>query len=295
MHSAAGSPSEQTTLTSKAGHIPWWTVLWFAVLLSASYAPVLYRLARQWLEDPDMGHGIFVPVVAGYIAWLKRHELMAEKPSPCWWGLLIVLYAAMQLYIAILGAELFLARTAFVISVAGTILFLAGKRCLRILIFPIFLLLFMIPIPAIIYNQLTFPLQLIASRFAETSLSLLNIPVLREGNVLELPNRNLNVVEACSGIRSLLSLSFLSLVYGYFMERRFWMRVFLLAVTAPIAIAANAARVAITGILSQYDPALAEGFFHTASGWVIFMIALGILVIFHRAVKWADRGFHGHS
>src|SRR5439155_17159153 len=136
--------------------------------------------------------------------------------------------------------------------------------------FPLFVLFFMVPIPAVIYNQITFPLQSLASRSAEWALMAIGIPVLREGNILELAGQKLSVVEACSGIRSLLTLSFLSLVYGYFFEKKIWMRAVLFVATVPIAIVANASRVTLTGILSGYNPALAHGFFHSASGWVIF-------------------------
>lgn len=260
-------------------------ILWFAALLVLCYAPVLARLVRQWLDDPDMGHGLFVPFVAGYIAWRKREEILSEPAAPSWWGLLLVAYAALQLLMATLGAELFLARTAFVLSVAGVVLFLGGARRLRLLGFPLFLLCFMVPIPAILFNQITFPLQLFASRVAEAALDLLGVPVLREGNILELPSQRLSVVEACSGIRSLLSLSFLSLVYGWFFETKVGMRWVLFAATVPIAIAANAGRVTLTGLLGEYRPELAEGFFHGAQGWVIFLAALAILVAFHRAAN----------
>jgi exosortase len=272
-----------------SGSMPWGTFAWFAALLLVCYAPVLLRLVRQWADDPDMGHGFFVPVLAGYIAWQKRGELLRQAPSPNWWGLLVVAYGALQLSLATLGAELFLARTAFVFSLAGVVLVMGGARSLRILAFPLFLLFFMVPIPAIIYSQITFPLQLFASQVAAAALSFVGIPVLREGNILELASQRLNVVEACSGIRSLLSLSFLSLVYAYFFDKKVWMRPVLLVATLPIAVVANASRVTLTGLVSEYDPQLAEGVFHYASGWVIFMVALVILVAFHQCVNWIYR------
>lgn len=262
----------------------WGTIAWVSILLAVCYGPVLYALVERWNVDPDMGHGFFVPVIAGYIAWQKRQSMEALAPSPNWWGLAIMLWAGLQLYIGTLGAELFLARTSFVISIAGALLLLGGTRYLKIFGFPVFLLFFMIPIPAIIYNQLTFPLQLVASRVGETTIDLLQIPVIREGNVLILPQQTLNVVEACSGIRSLLTLTFLSLVYGYFFEKRSWVRIVLFFSTIPIAIAANGGRVAFTGVISQFNPDLAEGWFHEAQGWVIFMIALAILIAFHQLI-----------
>lgn len=244
-----------------------------------------------------MGHGFFVPVLAGFIAWQNRDKLLAQRPRPSAWGLLIAVLGAMQLYIATLGAELFLARTAFVISLIGIVLALGGPGFVRTLAFPFFLLFFMVPIPAIIYNQITFPLQILASKLGEHALLWLQIPVLREGNILELAEQRLSVVEACSGIRSLLSLSFLALVYGYFFERKTWIRVVLFLATVPIAIVANAGRVTLTGVLTEIKPELAEGFFHTASGWVIFMIALMILIGFHQVISKIYRSLHvrGHA
>jgi exosortase len=276
----AGSETTQVERTP----FPWGTIAWVSVLLAICYAPILSSLVQQWNNDADMGHGFFVPVIAGYIAWQKRDKLANMVPSPNWWGLAVMVWAALQLYMATLGAELFLSRTSFVISVAGAVLLLGGTQYLRVFGFPIFLLFFMVPIPAVIYNQLTFPLQLIASSTAERAIDLLQIPVIREGNVLILPQQTLNVVEACSGIRSLLTLTFLSLVYGYFFESRTWVRVVLFCSTIPIAIAANAGRVTFTGVVSQFNPDLAEGWFHEAQGWVIFMIALAILIAFHQLV-----------
>jgi len=272
--------------------ISWFVLAWLGALLLFSYAPVLWRLVEQWDVDPDMGHGFFVPVVAGFIVWQNRRELLALSPSPNWWGLAVVLYGALQLYIATLGAELFLARTAFVISIIGIVLLLGGTAYVRLLAFPLFLLFFMVPIPAVVYTSITFPLQILASRVSTDALNVMQIPVLREGNVLELAQQKLSVVEACSGIRSLLSLTFLSLVYGYFFERKIWMRVVLFLSTIPIAIVANASRVTLTGVLTEYKPELAEGFFHTASGWVIFMVALAILIGFHQILNGGYRLLH---
>jgi exosortase len=282
-----GSMTPAEEMVGKVGQrqISWGTIAWFAGMLFACYAPTFWRLIKVWDQDADMGHGFFVPLIAGYVAWQKRDELMAQPASPNWWGLAVVLYGGLQLYLGTLGVELFLARTSFVISLIGVVLLMGGTRYLKILAFPLFLLFFMVPIPAIVYNRITFPLQILASELANAALDVLSIPVLREGNILHLADTSLSVVEACSGIRSLLSLTFLSLVYGFFFESRIWMRVLLFLSTVPIAIVANAGRVTLTGVLTEYKPELAEGFFHTASGWVIFMIALGVLLAFHQALR----------
>jgi exosortase len=262
---------------------------WFGLILFVWYAPVLFPLVAQWYDDADMGHGFFVPVIAGYIVWQERKELLAVSYQPSWWGLPIVLYGGLQLTIATLGAELFLARTAFVITLIGVVCTLGGTALVRRLAFPLFLLFFMVPIPAVIYYQITFPLQMLASRLAEMSLPVLGVPVIRDGNILTLPgDHRLSVVEACSGIRSLLTLTFLSLVYGYFFEKRKWLRALLFFSTVPIAIVANASRVTATGILTEVNPDLAEGLFHTAEGWLIFMVAGVILVLFHQAMVRAS-------
>ena len=270
----------------------WMSLAWFGALLALCYWPVIVSLVSQWNTDEDMGHGFFVPILAAYIAWRSREEFLATPAKQNWWGFALVIYAGIQLLIATMGAELFLARTAIIFSLIGSIWFINGTKRLRILAFPLFLLFFMVPIPAIIYNRITFPLQLVASRAAEWGLMTIGIPVFREGNVLELAGQKLSVVEACSGIRSLLTLSFLSLVYGYFFEKRIWMRILLFFATVPIAILANAARVTLTGILSEYKPELVHGFFHSASGWVIFMVALIILVVFHQIANRASRILH---
>jgi exosortase len=253
-------------------------------LLIACYAPILYRLVNQWMSDEDMGHGFFVPIIAGYIAWQKRDELASTefKTNPL--GLLIMAYAACQSIIGVLGVELFLSRTAFLLSVFGCVVYLGGLKAVRMLALPLFLLLFMIPIPAIVYNRITFPLQLLASSVAEFTLTLFGVPVVRDGNVLELPSQKLSVVEACSGIRSLLSLTFLSLVYGFFFDNRPWMKWVLLVATIPIAITANASRVTLTGFLSEINPEYAQGVYHSMSGWVVFVVALVLLVFVHQVV-----------
>ena len=251
--------------------------MWPGLLLIIVYAPLLAGLARQWATDPDMSHGFFVLPVVALVVWRRRGELASIEPGPNWWGLAIAVWGAVQMLLGTLGAQLFIARTAFLVSLAGAVLLLGGTRALRILAFPLLLLLFLFPIPALIYARVTLPLQIFASASAETVLNWMGIPVLRDGNILELPHERLSVVEACSGIRSLLSLGFLSLVYAYFFDRRVAMRWVLLAATVPIAIAANAARITLMGLAGGMG--VAGGAFHLFEGWVLFVVALGLLVI----------------
>ena len=271
---------------------PWTAVVWFLALLVVAYFPVFKLLVIQWATDEDVGHGFLVPLVAGYIAWQRRETLLAIELKPAWWGLALVVWGALQAWVGLLGAELFLQRTSILITLVGLLLVVGGTALVRALVFPLLLLPFMIPLPAVIFNQITFPLQLFASRVAEAVLEGIGIPVLRDGNILELASQKLSVAEACSGIRSLLSLTFLSAVYGYFFEKRTWVRWTLFIATIPIAIIANAGRVTITGILSEIDTSLAQGFFHSLEGWIIFLIALAMLVGLHMTINFAGRTFH---
>jgi exosortase len=185
----------------------------------------------------------------------------------------------MTLIAGMLGAELFLTRISLVGVAAGTVLFVCGWRHLRMLAFPLAFLLLMIPLPAIIFNQVAFPLQLLASSFGEQALHALEVPVLREGNVIILPHTSLEVAEACSGIRSLLSLLTLGIVYGYFADSRASVRVLLAVATVPIAIFTNAIRVAGTGVAAhKFGAGVADGFLHTFSGWLVFVAAFAMLI-----------------
>lgn len=260
----------------------WPKVALFAILLVLAFLPVVKGMVSQWYNDDDMGHGFFVPVVAAYIAWQRKDQVMAQRMAPNWLGLIPLIWGSFQSYVANLGAEFFLARTAIIFSVVGAVWLVCGTKVLKILAFPIALLCFMVPLPAVIYNQITMPLQFFASWVAEVTLNVIGYPVLREGNVLEMANNRLSVVEACSGIRSLLTLTFLSVVYGFFADNKAWMRVVLLIGVVPIAIFANSVRVTLTGIISEYNKEWAEGFFHTMEGWVIFMVAFVMLLGLHK-------------
>jgi exosortase len=242
-------------------------------------------MAVQWATDEDMGHGFFVPVVAGFIAWQRRRTLLSIPRQPSGWGLALVIFAAFQAVVASLGAELFTARLAFVIALFGVILYLGGKAWIQELVLPLTLMLFMIPIPQIIYARLTLGLQMLASQLGETLIGWMGIPVIRTGNLLELPSQTLNIVDACSGIRSLVSLLFLSQVYGYFAEKKTWVCWVLLVVTVPIAIAANAIRVTTTGLLSEVNTKLAQGAYHEMEGYIVFAVALIALIATHRLIR----------
>ena len=289
MVTAPAAPSSQAPAPPAKWNIP--LIAWFGALLVVCYAPILYRMGVQWATDENMGHGFFVPIISGYIVWQRRDTLLGTPTKPNKWGLVMVIWAALQALIATLGAELFTARLSFLIALVGTILYLGGTEWVKKLAFPLLLLLFMIPIPSIIYAQLTLRLQMLASQLGEVMIGWMGIPVLRSGNTLQLPSQTLDIAEACSGIRSLLSLGFLSLVYAYFTDKRVWMRWALLVATIPIAIGANGVRVAVTGLLSEINTKFAQGAYHEMEGYIVFVVALAALIITHRMLVFGAKKF----
>ena len=264
-----------------------------AALLLWLYYPILARLVGQWWNDPNFSHGFFVPLFSAFVIWQERSQLASLRLEPSWWGLLFLGAGLCVLIVGQLGAELFLSRVSLLIVLASLIVLFCGWTTFRTLLFPMAFLLLMIPIPAIVFNQITFPLQLLASKVASTTLPWMGVPVLREGNVIVLPAMALEVAEACSGIRSLMSLATLAIIYGHLMERKVVVRVWLALASIPIAVTANSLRIVGTGLLVQYwDPEKAEGFFHEFSGWLIFVVSLIMLYLLHRVVRifWHEEG-----
>jgi exosortase len=244
------------------------------------YRQVIVELVRDWARDDNYSHGFLIVPLALYFAWERRSRFAQAPRLPSFTGLLLIVPAIIA---TVLNMHPFVNRVAMLICMVGGVVFLCGWARLKVMAFPIAFLLLMIPIPAVIFNPVTFPLQLLSSRFGEWTLSTCQVPVLREGNVIQMANTSLEVAEACSGIRSLISLLTLGIVYGYFIESRVWLRIVLALSTIPIAIVANAIRVSGTGLAAHfYGPEAAEGFFHTFSGWLVFVVAFCMLFAMHR-------------
>jgi exosortase len=266
------------------------TALLFAAFVIL-YRSVIAKLFHDLWTDENYSHGLLILPMALYFAWERRKRLLAAELRPNNAGLILVLGSLGILAIGVLGFELFLTRISMLGILTGALLFVCGWRPVKILAFPILFLLLMIPIPTIVFNQIAFPLQLLASRFGEAVLMAFGIPVLREGNVIHLANTSLEVAEACSGIRSLISLLTIGIVYGYFTDSRISVRIILALATIPTAIAANGARISGTGIAARYyGPEVAEGFLHSFSGWIIFLVAFLMLFLLHRGIDWIAPG-----
>jgi exosortase len=250
-----------------------WAVVAAVAALLACHLPTLGGMAAQWWNDEDMGHGFLVPLVIGWIIWTERRRWGSVPAQPSWWGVPLLIAGAALHFAATVGVGLFAASVALLFSVVGAIVCLAGFGRLRAWAFPLFLSLFMLPKLAFAYNLVTLPLQLLASRMAAGLLAAIGIGVIREGNILAVGAHRVAVAEACSGIRYLLPLGFMAVVLAYVIDPKAWMRVALLALAVPLAIAANALRVAAAAAV----PALDSGTPHAAMGAVIFLFCLAVL------------------
>jgi exosortase len=257
-----------------------------ALAVLICYASTIRGMARQWWTDQDMSYAFIVPVVIAWIVWNGRAQWPKLPVKPSAWGFVLLAAAACLQIAAAFGAGLFAASVGFEFSIAGVVLALLGFKWLRLWAFPFVLMLFMLPKLAIVYNQITLPLQLLATRLAGGMLSVAGFDVVRNGNILDVAGYSISVVEACNGIRYLLPLAFLALVFAYVGQAKVWMRWVMLAAAVPIAILANALRVAFSGL----SPALTRGTIHQLLGVVIFLLSLGLLAAIYRALQ-ATIGF----
>ena len=244
------------------------------------FAPILYYLVLHWKQVPDYSHGFLVGPLAIYFAWERREDLERTPIEPSWWGVVPLALGALALAIGRLGVELMAMRTAFVLTLIGLVLLLLGRRIARVLAFPLLFLFMMIPLPQSLVNTVTFPLQLIASDLAMTPLYWLKIPALREGNIIHLAGTQLLVAKACSGLRSVMALGTLGVVFAYFFRKNIIERIVIVLSTLPIAILVNAFRVALTGYLThRFGEAAAEGLIHQTEGFFTFGLAFGLLLV----------------
>jgi exosortase len=288
MSTVAGPKPVQVEVDQRMGRpLWWWGAAALTILTCFLYKDILPALAMDWWGDPNFSHGFFVPLLSAYLVWQKKDTLASLPLRPSWWGLPVMVGAMGALLLGILGAELFLSRCSFIILLGGLVVFFLGWAQFQALIFPWAFLFLMVPVPTLVMNEITLPLQFLASSLAAGLLALLGVPVLRDGNVIQLPTMSLEVAEACSGIRSLVSLITLAVIYAYLLEKNKVIQVLLVLSAVPIAIAANGLRVMGTGLTGIYwSPDKAQGFFHEFSGWVIFILSLVLLFGAHRFLRF---------
>jgi exosortase len=249
------------------------------LLLAATYWQVIPLMARQWYQDENYSHGFIVPLIAGYFIYMNRDELQKTLVTPWGPGLVVAVFGIIQLLLGWVGTEYFTMRSSLIVILAGLTLFFFGKQVFKILLLPLLYLVFMVPIPYIIYDALAFPLKLFVTRVSVGFLKLVGVVVMREGNIIMFPVTTLEVADACSGIRSLISLLALAVAYAFFIRISPVKRIILICSAVPIAIFTNATRVIVTGLLAQHWGAkAAEGFFHEFAGLAVFALAMVMMV-----------------
>ena len=256
-------------------------MLVLGALLLVAFWPILVSMYGSWFdENAYMEHGILVIPAAAYMAWTKKDKLKSIPRQPSSWGVLLLLWGALQAVLGLAAQWIWVGRMSFLISLVGYIAVMFGWRMIRELVYPLCTLLLMITPPTFIFERLTLSLQLLASRLGEVCLEALGYSVLREGNILEMVGIKLSVEEACSGIRSLVAIFFMCVLYNFFFVQGRSMKALLLVMAIPVAILGNAVRIVATGVAGQYDPALVSGAAHEAFGYVsVVAAALGVVAL----------------
>jgi len=243
------------------------------------YFPVLHGLVADWNSNDNYSHGFFIPFISAYMVWTRREKLSRILTAPSVWGLVLVLLGLTELVLGYIGAEFFLKRTSLILVISGAVIFVLGFQYLKALVIPISYLLFMIPLPAIIWNKIAFPMQLFSSYLAENVVNAMGFSILRQGNVLFLPDTTLEVVDACSGLRSLMTMFALSAFLAWQSRLSIYRKWILFLSAAPIAIVSNVIRLSITVMLASfYGSDIAQGFLHEFSGFVTFSVGIMMLI-----------------
>lgn len=235
-------------------------------------------MVSDWIHDPNYSHGFLIPIITGYLIWLERKRLKQVNIAPSWWGVIVILFAGVIFLLGRTAGEYYSQRFSIIIMLYGFILAFLGTEAFKICFWPIAYLIFMIPLPYVIYNEIAFPLKLFATHIATACLQALGFPIYSSGNIIYLPHITLEVADACSGIRSLISILALGVILAKFTQDTWVKRILLVLLSIPIVIGANILRIIITGIFAVEDPVLAQGFFHEFTGEIVF--ALGLILLF---------------
>ncbi len=244
------------------------------------YFPFLQTMVNDWATNPNYSHGYLIPFISIWLVYSLKNRVSEIKPHPSNWGVLIIVLACLQLIVAKIGSEYFLQRTSIILLFLGICLYLYGIKITRILLIPIIYLIFMIPIPVIVWNKIAFPLQIFASYLTEIVIRLFGMPIFREGNIITLPSITLEVVDACSGIRSLTTMMALSIPFAFFIPSGKAKKIILFLSSIPIAIIANIIRLTTTAFLSSlFGEVFAQGFLHEFSGMLTFILGLFMLFL----------------
>ena len=279
------TPVEQTLADFPKIHL-----LLVVVAIGVAYATVIPGMIDDWSNDPNYSHGFLVPLISGYFLWQSWPELKQATLKPCNAGLAVIVGSLSLLILGYVGVEYFTMRASLVFLLAGIILFWCGWRVLKITALPVAFLLFMVPLPYIVYDAMAFPLKLFVTKYSVLSLKAMGFTVVQEGNILMFPQTVLEVADACSGLRSLVSLLALAVAMAFLTLTNPVKRAVLIVSALPIAIATNMFRVITTGVLAHYyGRAAAEGFFHEFAGMAVFALAMVLLIAVSTLLKRIGR------
>ncbi len=250
------------------------------------YLPVIAELVETWSNDDNYSHGFIVPIVSIFVLYKKRDKLATINKQTTNIGLIPLICGLALFVIGNAGAEYFTVGVSLVITLFGITYYLYGKEFIRETWFAFFILLFMIPIPAVVYFSATFPMQLFASKVSVFLLDIIGIPVVRQGNMIHLPQQTLEVAEACSGLRSLISLLAMGAIYGYMAQEKLLAKSLLFFSTIPIAIGVNVIRVFMAALLTyavEMDTTAEP--LHTIIGLLMFLFSFILLFIFNAIIS----------
>jgi exosortase len=262
----------------------------YCVIVGLVYHEIIADMVADWARDDNYSHGFLVPLVSGYFLWANRKNILQAAVRPSGWGLAVVLLGVVQLVVGSLATEYFTMRTSMIVITGGTILYILGWEACRRMLLPLLYLVLMVPIPVIIYDSMTMPLKLFVAKASVNGLIFFGYPVLREGNIIMLPNITLEVADACSGLRSLMSLIALSVAFAFLTQRGAWKKWVLIVSALPVAVITNIMRVFVTGVLAKhYGSVAAEGFFHEFAGFMVFFVAMVIMAVIGWVLKLGEK------
>ncbi len=285
------SPGEAETAISirRMSALGWLQALILIALIGVLYGQVLVDLAGDWWTEPSFSQGLLIPPLALYVAWTRRSLTLAQPIQPDNRGLWLIGFSCLLFMLGKLSAEFFFPRISFVLLIAGLAWTFWGYARLRTLAFPFVLLATMVPLPTLVYNAVSAPLQLFASDVSTSLAQLLGVAVYRDGNIIHLANISLGVEEACSGLNSLSALMVVSLLIGFLICPLMSVRVILFALSIPLSIAVNILRVTGTAIIADYHEQFALGFYHSFTGWLVFIGGFAILYSLAKGLNWLTR------
>ena len=291
------SPGEAETVFSmrRLSALEWLQVLVLIALVGVLYGQVLVDLAGDWWTEPSFSQGLLIPPLALYVAWTRRSLTLAQPIQPDNRGVWLIGFSCLLFMLGKLSAEFFFPRISFVLLIAGLAWTFWGYARLRTLAFPFVLLATMVPLPTLVYNAVSAPLQLFASDVSTSLAQLLGVAVYRDGNIIHLANISLGVEEACSGLNSLSALMVVSLLIGFLICPRMSVRVLLFALSIPLSIAVNILRVTGTAIIADYHEQFALGFYHSFTGWLVFIAGFAILYSLAKGLNWLTRSSGGRT